>query len=227
MMIGFAVMRLQPLHKGHKKIIDLMLKENDKAILVIGSKDAQDENPYSFKERLKMVHQVYQKEIKKGKLLVLGINDIHNPPKWAQFIKTHLPLPATKYYCYIKSNCNNEVSEWVLDSFQTANVQTLPFVENFNVTATPGYTYMFGTWYVFSNDDKCRPFINSYISTHKDYYSADETFALAIAREDIQGADIEAIPGRIWAYAATPLLDVDDMSKVRMSWKIHVNSCLH
>ena len=68
MMIGFAVMRLQPLHKGHKKIIDLMLKENDKAILVIGSKDAQDEkNPYSFKERLKMVHQVYQKQIKKGK----------------------------------------------------------------------------------------------------------------------------------------------------------------
>ena len=100
MMIGFAVMRLQPLHKGHKKIIDLMLKENDKAILVIGSKDAQDEkNPYSFKERLKMVHQVYQEQIKKGELLVLGINDIHNPPKWAQFIKTHLPLPATKYYC--------------------------------------------------------------------------------------------------------------------------------
>ena len=133
--------------------------------------------------------------------------------------------PATKYYCYIKSNCHNEVSDWVVDSFLTANVQTLPYVENFNVTATPGYTYMFGTWYVFSNDDKCKPFINSYISTHKDYYSADETFALAIAREDIQGADIEAIPGRVWAYAATPLLDVDDMSKVRMSWKsIRYNS---
>ncbi|MBQ8251250.1 MAG: adenylyltransferase/cytidyltransferase family protein [Alphaproteobacteria bacterium] len=99
-MIGFAVMRLQPFHKGHQKIIDLMLKENDKAILIIGSKDAQNEkNPYSFKERLTMVQQVYKNQIKKGKLIVMGINDIHNPPKWAQYIKTHLPLPATKYYC--------------------------------------------------------------------------------------------------------------------------------
>lgn len=99
-MIGFAVMRLQPFHKGHKKIIDMMLKENDKAILVIGSKDGQNEkNPYSFKERLTMVQQVYKNQIKKGRLIVMGINDIHNPPKWAQYIKTHLPLPATKYYC--------------------------------------------------------------------------------------------------------------------------------
>ncbi len=99
-MIGFAVMRLQPFHKGHQKIIDLMLKENDKAILIIGSKDAQNEkNPYSFKERLTMVQQVYKNQIKKGQLIVMGINDIHNPPKWAQYIKTHLPLPATKYYC--------------------------------------------------------------------------------------------------------------------------------
>lgn len=100
MKIGLAVMRLQPLHKGHKKIIDKMLQENEKAILFIGSKDLIDEkNPYSFKERVNMVTTLYKKQITNGTLIVQGINDIHNPPLWASYIKTHLPLPANRYYC--------------------------------------------------------------------------------------------------------------------------------
>ena len=100
MTIAVAVMRLQPFHKGHQKIIDKMLYENEKAILFIGSKDTiNEQNPYSFKERVEMVKTIYKDQIKKGRLIVQGINDIHNPPKWANYVKTHLPILAQRYYC--------------------------------------------------------------------------------------------------------------------------------
>ncbi len=97
---GFTVMRLQPFHKGHQKIIDKMLKENSKAVLFIGSADTYNEkNPFSFKERLKMVKCIYKDEIKNKKLIVCAINDIHNPPLWANHVKSKLPIQANCYYC--------------------------------------------------------------------------------------------------------------------------------
>ncbi len=100
MTTALTIMRLQPFHNGHKKIIDTMLKENEKVILLIGSMDSKDEkNPYSFEKRFQMVEKIYLNEMKNNRLFVRGIKDIHNPPKWVDFVKKHLPFKATKYYC--------------------------------------------------------------------------------------------------------------------------------
>lgn len=100
MSIGLAIMRLQPLHLGHQKIIDTMLAENEKAILMIGSVGTFDEkNPYSYERRLNMVKALYQKEIDSGKLYVGGLKDIHNLPKWVGYVNEQLPFPADTYYC--------------------------------------------------------------------------------------------------------------------------------
>jgi cytidyltransferase-like protein len=97
---ALTIMRLQPLHNGHKKIIDQMLKENKKVILLIGSIDKNDKkNPYSFEQRKEMVYQIYFKEIQENKLFVKGIKDINNPPKWASFVKQQLPFETSVYYC--------------------------------------------------------------------------------------------------------------------------------
>lgn len=97
---ALTIMRLQPLHNGHKKIIDTMLTENERIILLIGSMNAKDEkNPYSFETRVQMVKTIYQKEISEQKLIVKGIKDINNPPKWVDYVKKHLPFDVSTYYC--------------------------------------------------------------------------------------------------------------------------------
>ena len=102
MLNALTIMRLQPFHKGHKMIIDQMLKENKKVLLLIGSINKTDEkNPYSFEQRKEMIHQIYFDEIQKGKLIVKGIKDINNPPKWVSFVKQHMPFEADTYYCGI------------------------------------------------------------------------------------------------------------------------------
>ena len=105
MTVGLAIMRLQPLHKGHQQIIDAMLAENEKAVLMIGSVGVQDENnPYSYEERVAMIHALYHQEIKAGHLLVSGLEDIHNLPKWVDYVKSQLPIPADRYYCGVYQN---------------------------------------------------------------------------------------------------------------------------
>lgn len=101
MSTALSVMRLQPLHKGHQKIIDAMLAENNHAYLFIGSANAQDEkNIFSFEQRKSMVEKLYQQEIQKGTLTVLPINDIHNPPKWVEHIMAQIQGDKpTRYYC--------------------------------------------------------------------------------------------------------------------------------
>ena len=100
MTVGLAIMRLQPLHKGHQKIIDTMLAENEKVILMIGSMDVlNDNNPYSYDDRLAMVQSVYMDAIKDERLFVGGLKDIHNRPKWADYVTQQLPYRADYYYC--------------------------------------------------------------------------------------------------------------------------------
>ena len=99
-------MRMQPLHKGHQKIIDAMLAENEIAYLGIGSPTARDEkNPFSLLARKRMLQGLYGEEIASGRLVVLLIDDIHNRPRWVGHVNNTIAqvvgednLPDT-YYC--------------------------------------------------------------------------------------------------------------------------------
>ena len=119
MTVGFTVMRLQPLHKGHVKVINTMLKNHSKAIVVIGSIQACDEkNPFSFADRIKMLKLVYPQEIQKNKLIIVGAKDIHNPPKWASYIKNLLPTKANCYY----SGTGQDADLFEKEGFQTIQI---------------------------------------------------------------------------------------------------------
>lgn len=100
MKIALAVMRLQPLHNGHKFMIDTMLNEADRVIVGIGSVNKNDEkNPYSFELRKKMIESIYGDNV-----LVVPLNDIGAPNKraWADYVlkrvKEELDLIPTIYY---------------------------------------------------------------------------------------------------------------------------------
>jgi len=63
-MIAALVGRFSPLHIGHQTIIDYMVKRHgvENCLILIGSSNSiSDRTPYTFEERLKMIHTLYPK----------------------------------------------------------------------------------------------------------------------------------------------------------------------
>lgn len=51
--------RFQPFHKGHKKIVDTMLLENNLCLILIGLSEDEKKNPYDFSTRLHFFTHTY------------------------------------------------------------------------------------------------------------------------------------------------------------------------
>lgn len=84
--VALAVCRLQPLHNGHCRIIDRMIRNYEKVILCIGSSQKSRErwDPYTFEERKKMVQNVYGDRIKIVQLNDLGTTEGTND--WVEYV---------------------------------------------------------------------------------------------------------------------------------------------
>ena len=84
---GLAVMRAQPPHIGHEKLIRRMLSECDKITIILGSVQEQgtERNPYSYTQRKAMLQKIFSKE-ENARLKILGIFDINNPTEWSSFV---------------------------------------------------------------------------------------------------------------------------------------------
>jgi len=100
--IALAVMRIQPLHEGHCRIINKMIRDHETAILCIGSSQKSREkwDPYTFEERKKMVQNVYGDRLKIVQLNDLGT--VEGTNQWVDYIlekitKIGLPEP-TDYF---------------------------------------------------------------------------------------------------------------------------------
>lgn len=84
---GIAVMRCQPFHIGHERIVDEMLKQCEMVTVILGSTQRKDEkNPWPFHDRKKMIKNVYKDTPEWDKLKILGAQDINNDSRWAKFI---------------------------------------------------------------------------------------------------------------------------------------------
>ena len=82
---GLAVMRIQPLHKGHCHIIDQMIQNCENVILGIGSTNVSDQwNPFSFELRKKMVHNVFGDRLKIVQLADIGTQEDTNA--WVDYV---------------------------------------------------------------------------------------------------------------------------------------------
>ena len=101
MRTALAVMRIQPLHKGHTRIINEMIESCDTCILGIGSTNVSDKwNPYLFEDRKQMVQNVYGDRLKIVQLADIGTQEGTND--WVDYVlekikKLGMPDP-TDYF---------------------------------------------------------------------------------------------------------------------------------
>ena len=78
-MWGVVLSRCQPIHNGHVKVFRKALSENDKLLIVLGSKNkfGSRRNPLPYEQRLRMLNKVLDDEFKsdKARIRVLGLCD--------------------------------------------------------------------------------------------------------------------------------------------------------
>ncbi|MBR1825668.1 MAG: adenylyltransferase/cytidyltransferase family protein [Alphaproteobacteria bacterium] len=103
---GFCIMRAQPFHIGHQKIIDQMLKECERVTVALGSIQEQgtSRNPLNYTTRKKMIQNIYRGKPEYDRLKIIGLFDINNPAEWGDFVIDFLkesfpdlPLPEVYY----------------------------------------------------------------------------------------------------------------------------------
>lgn len=103
---GFTIMRAQPFHIGHQKLIDQMLKNCACVTVALGSIQEQgtERNPFNYTTRKKMIQNVYRATPEYERLKIIGLFDINNPAEWGAFVTdflkesfSDLPLPDVYY----------------------------------------------------------------------------------------------------------------------------------
>ena len=121
---GLAIMRAQPPHIGHIKLINRMFKECKNAVIILGSVQEQgtERNPYSYIQRKEMLQKIFAGKPEAKRLKILGMFDINNPTQWGAFVMDFLqeacpgePLPEV-YYAGSEYD-----AQWFRDIF--ANIQ--------------------------------------------------------------------------------------------------------
>ena len=135
---GFVVARLQPLHNGHKSIIDKMLLECEKITIIIGSvqESRTDKNPFNFQERYTMLKNIYGNSEDWKNMEILQLNDTEDDDVWynsiLELLKNGKFGMADVYYC------GDSVNGSFLDRghFKIINVDRTKQVGNCNISAT-------------------------------------------------------------------------------------------
>lgn len=100
--VGLAVMRTQPLHRGHTRIINTMIQDHRTVIVALGSsnKSGERHDPWTIEDRMTMLHNVYGRRIR-----IVPLNDIgseQGSTDWCDYVLQKIAdvgLPeATDYY---------------------------------------------------------------------------------------------------------------------------------
>lgn len=123
--VGLAVMRMQPPHRGHMNLVNLMRSDCDVAIVAFGSTQQSRvvRHPFTFEQRLEMVRATFGNSIKP--LPLVDIDSNLNTDDWAEYVldkirKLNLPEP-TDYYTGSThdakwyTNCFAQLTDPVMD----------------------------------------------------------------------------------------------------------------
>lgn len=85
---ALVVGRFQPLHKGHVALVTRALEDCQSVTIGIGSASAKPslKNPFTAAERRQMIGACFPNEVATGRLAIVDVPDINNPPRWAAHV---------------------------------------------------------------------------------------------------------------------------------------------
>ncbi len=91
---GIFIGRFQPFHKGHQAVIEKIMNDGLKPIVIVGSVNSTDNsrNPYSFDQVKKMITSVFPD------IVCLPLPDYQDDMKWLSHLRSIIPCESVIYY---------------------------------------------------------------------------------------------------------------------------------
>lgn len=128
--VGLAVMRIQPMHRGHFRIINRMIQDCRTAIVCLGSsqKSREEHDPWTVEERIQMIRNIYGSFDNKGEYLgcrvkIVPLADLNasTPEEWVDYIFEKLDkLGMAEPTDYFTGSVAD--AYWYKDSFWSDNI---------------------------------------------------------------------------------------------------------
>lgn len=122
---GLAVMRAQPFHLGHKRIVDMMLDKCEQVTIALGSiqEFGTNKNPLSYETRLKMIENVYASTKDFSRVNIIGLFDINSPIDWAEYVldfirNNNSELPKVDAYF----SGSKEDASWYINAIENVEI---------------------------------------------------------------------------------------------------------
>jgi quinolinate synthase len=126
--IALFIGRFQPFHIGHFSVIQELDNDNKiKEILIgiVGPKEKNKKNPYSFSDRVKIINEAVKKSIKKS-YRIFVIPDINNDKKWVDYVTEKVGLINEVY----------TGNEWVERLFKEKKIKVKPVNIKYHISGT-------------------------------------------------------------------------------------------
>lgn len=132
----------------------------------------------------------------------------------------------TTYTAFVRSICEVENSDWGVDTFYMKAIETVPYHTNFDVAKTSSVTQD-RDWTYGTNLTIKTPYINSNQTESTAKNHARTGYALCFAGKTTPGSGAD-IAANSYAYAATPMLEVADISKCQVCFwaSLGTHGCL-
>lgn len=86
--------RFQPFHIGHYSIVEKILAEHERLILIIGSaeKSGTEENPWTLQEREAIIRASIPLELQE-RMDIVGLDDVPDDDEWGENLKNLIMPP--------------------------------------------------------------------------------------------------------------------------------------
>lgn len=132
--VALFIGRFQPFHKGHLAALKWIAERSSNVIVAIGSaeKENEPENPFSEKERERMIGAELREAGLGGKCLLVPVTDINDNERWVAHVDASVPAYDI---CY----SNNSLVKRLMRK-AGKEVSAVPFFrkEKFNATKIRG-----------------------------------------------------------------------------------------
>lgn len=129
---------------------------------------------------------------------------------WQTYVQLTNLEGKTNYVAFVRSLCENENSDWGAYPFYMKAIENLPYYEDFDISQSSVVgqhkDWTFGTDLAITT-----PYINCNQSATAAKYFVRSGYALCFAGKTSPGSGAN-IAAKNYAYAATPMMDVDDIS---------------
>ena len=141
--VALFIGRFQPFHKGHLLALKWIAARNSKVIVAIGSAEKKNEpkNPFSEKERKRMIIAQLQAAGLSHKCALASVTDINDNEKWVAHVDKCVPAYGVVY-------SNNALVKRLMKE-AGKKVRSVPFFrkETFNATKIRGRMKQGKAWH--------------------------------------------------------------------------------